>query len=232
VNTLELPVVPAEATPRDQLIARARRLVWIGLAWHCVEAAVALAAGALASSIALIGFGADSVIELLAGAIMLWRFAAVRAGSDSAEHAGHRLIAVSFYAVATYVAAAAAVDLIGSHRPASSWPGIALAVVAVATMPPLAHAKARVAERLGSATAKGESRQTLLCAYLSVALLAGLAGNALLGLWWLDPAAAIVIAAAAAREGAHAWRGEGCCSMPLSALSGGHQHAHDGDCCA
>ncbi len=212
---------------RASLVQRARQLVWIGLAWHCVEAAVALAAGAVASSIALVAFGADSVIELLAGGIVLWRFAAIRSGSDSAEHAGHRLIAASFYAVAAYVAADAVIDLAVAHHPASSWAGIALALVALATMPPLAHAKARVAVRLDSATAKGESRQTLLCAYLSLALLIGLAGNALFGLWWLDPAAAIVIAGAAAREGAHAWRGEGCCAMPLG--PGAHDHAH-GDC--
>ena len=217
MSTLEL-----EIDPRARLVVRARQLVWIGLAWHLVEAGVALAAGAVASSIALVGFGADSVIELLAGAIVLWRFAAIRSGSEEAEHTGHRLIAVSFYAVAAYVAVEALVDLIGAHHAATSWPGIALALVALATMPSLAHAKARVAEQLGSATAKGESRQTLLCAYLSLALVVGLAGNALLGAWWLDPVAALVIAAAAAREGVQSWRGEGCCAAPFG--------AHDHDC--
>jgi divalent metal cation (Fe/Co/Zn/Cd) transporter len=224
VNAFELRV-----DQRAGLVLRARQLVWIGLAWHCVEAGVALAAGVAASSIALVGFGADSLIELLAGAIMLWRFAAVRSGSDAAEHAGHRLIAVSFYAVAAYVATEAAIDLIGAHHPATSWVGITLAAVALATMPPLARAKGVVAERLHSATAKGESRQTLLCAYLSLALLVGLAGNALFGIWWLDPAAAVVIAAAALREGVHAWQGEGCCAMPLVAQNAEH-HAHDGCC--
>jgi len=209
---------------RARLVVRARQLVWVGLGWHLVEAGVALAVGAAASSIALIGFGADSVIELLAAAIMLWRFAAARAGSGDAEHAGHRLIALSFLGVAAYVAATALADLAGGHRPAESWPGIALALFALATMPPLAHAKARVAQQLGSPTARGESRQTLLCAYLSLALLVGLGGNALLGLWWLDPAAALVIAAAALREGAQSWRGEGCCATPLGL------HEHDGCC--
>jgi divalent metal cation (Fe/Co/Zn/Cd) transporter len=222
MNTVELRI---ERDPgrRGRLVSRARQLVWLGLVWHCVEAAVALAAGILAASIALIGFGADSLIELLAGAIVLWRFAAVRSVSDAAEHSGHRLISLSFFAVATYVTAESARDLIGAHHPSVSWAGIALALVALATMPPLALAKARVASLLDSATARGESRQTMLCAYLSLALLLGLAGNALFGLWWLDPAAAIVIAAAAVREGAHAWRGEGCCAAP--ALD-----AHDHSC--
>jgi divalent metal cation (Fe/Co/Zn/Cd) transporter len=228
VNTYRLDVLryPIDDAARARLVDRARRLVWIGLAWHCVEAGVALAAGLVASSIALIAFGADSLIELLAGGVMLWRFAAIRSGSDSAEHTGHRLISVSFYAIAAYVLAASLNDLIGGHHPASSWVGVALAVVALATMPPLARAKRSVADRIASPTARGESRQTMLCAYLALALLAGLAGNALFGLWWLDPAAAIVIAAVAAREGAHAWRGEGCCaSLPLSA---GTTHTHTG----
>ncbi|HEX2703875.1 MAG TPA: cation transporter [Solirubrobacteraceae bacterium] len=230
MNTYPLDVVrdPVGSEARELLVERARRLVWIGLAWHCVEAAVALAAGLVASSIALVGFGADSLIELLAGGVMLWRFAAIRSGSDSAEHAGHRLISLSFYAVAAYVLAASLDDLVGAHHPACSWVGIALALLALATMPPLALAKRRVAERLASPTARGESRQTLLCAYLALALLVGLAGNALLGLWWLDPAAAMIIAVVAAREGAHAWRGEGCCAaLPPSA---GGKHAHAGHC--
>ena len=217
---------PIDAAARARLVDRARKLVWIGLAWHCVEAGVALAAGLIASSIALVAFGADSLIELLAGGIVLWRFAAIRSGSESAEHSGHRLISVSFYAVAAYVLAASLGDLIGAHRPAASWVGVALSLVALATMPPLALAKRRVADRLVSPTARGESRQTMLCAYLALALLVGLAGNALFGLWWLDPAAAIIIAAVAAREGANTWRGEGCCaSLPLSA---GGMHSHDG----
>jgi divalent metal cation (Fe/Co/Zn/Cd) transporter len=230
MNVAELPTVtaarhpqPSNSAERDSLVRRARRLVWIGLGWHFVEAAVAIGSGVVASSIALIGFGADSVIEVLAGGIVLWRFAAIRAGSDSAEHAGHRLIAVSFYLVGLYVAVQAAVDLIGGHHPSASWVGIGLAAFALMTMPPLAVAKGRVAGRLDSATAKGESRQTVLCAYLSVALLIGLAGNALLGVWWLDPASAVVIAAAATREGRHAWQGDGCCAMPH--VPGAH-HRH------
>jgi divalent metal cation (Fe/Co/Zn/Cd) transporter len=224
VRTGTTPMPPSQSAVRDGLIQRARRLVWIGLGWHLVEAAVAIGSGVVASSIALIGFGADSVIEVLAGGIVLWRFAAIRAGSDSAEHAGHRLIAVSFYAVALYVALQALADLIGGHHPSASWVGIGLAAFAAMTMPPLASAKSRVAERLDSATAKGESRQTVLCAYLSIALLLGLAGNALLGVWWLDPVSAIVIAAAAAREGRHAWHGDGCCALPHTP---GAHHDHD-----
>jgi divalent metal cation (Fe/Co/Zn/Cd) transporter len=231
MNTLGLRAEHGgDSAERDRLVERARQLTWLGLAWHCAEAAIALAAGIVASSIALVGFGTDSLIELLAGGVMLWRFTAIRSGSDSAEHAGHRLIALSFYVVAAYVLATSLDDLLGSHHPAVSWVGVALGLFALATMPPLAVAKSRVAERLDSATARGESRQTMLCAYLSLALLVGLGGNALFGLWWLDPAAAIVIALAAAREGRHAWRGEGCCAT--LGLPGGAKHAHspDGSC--
>jgi len=131
-------------------VRRARLLAWLGLGWHGIEAAVAIGAGVVAGSIALIGFGADSLIEMLAGGILLWRFAGGRAESGEAEHPAHRLIAVTFWAIALYVAIEAVRTLLAADRPEASWIGIALSVVTLATMPPLAAAKARVGEGLGS----------------------------------------------------------------------------------
>ncbi|MEO8505081.1 MAG: cation transporter [Acidobacteriota bacterium] len=192
---------------------RARFLAGLGLLWHFAEAAIAIGAGVSASSIALIGFGADSLIEAAAGIILLWRFSSARSRSESAERNAQRLIGISFYVIAAYVGFEAIRSLATASHPEASWLGIGLAIVTLATMPPLAIAKARVGERLKSSATKSEGRQNMLCAYLSIALLVGLAGNALFGLWWLDPAVALLIALVAVREGREAWRGEscGCC---------------------
>ena len=219
MSPTELPVVAPPLVPapppavdrRELLVRRARVLAWAGIAWHGVEAAVAVAAGLAASSIALIGFGADSLVEALAGLAVVWRFAGGRASSDAAERRAQRLVGASFYALAAYVSVEAARALAAADHPEDSWVGIGLAAVTLVTMPLLASAKARVGEELGSAATRSEGRQNLVCAYLSAALLVGLGGNALLGLWWLDPAVALVIAAVALREGREAWRGEGCC---------------------
>jgi divalent metal cation (Fe/Co/Zn/Cd) transporter len=201
---------------RALLVRRARVLAWAGLAWHGVEAAVAIAAGVAASSVALVGFGADSLVEAVAGVVVLWRFAAARAASDEAERRAQRLIGASFLLIAAYVGVEAARSLLGGDTPDASWVGIGLAVVTLVAMPPLARAKARLAERLGSAATRSEGRQNLLCAYLSAALLVGLLANAALGWWWADPLAALAVAGVAVREGRAAWRGEpgcadGCC---------------------
>jgi divalent metal cation (Fe/Co/Zn/Cd) transporter len=206
------PIASAPARPR--LVRRARALAWISLGWHVLELAVALVAGLAAGSIALVGFGADSLIEAGAGGVVLWRFAGARAPSAVAERRAQRLIGASFWLLAAFVAVEAIRTLAGGHHPDVSWVGIGLAAVTLATMPPLAAAKARVGHALGSAATRSEGRQNLLCAYLSVALLVGLLGNALLGAWWLDPVAALVIAGVAAREGRDAWRGEGCDCCP------------------
>jgi divalent metal cation (Fe/Co/Zn/Cd) transporter len=193
------------------LVRRARLLAGMGLAWHAVEAAVAIGAGVVAGSVALVGFGADSLIEMLAGATLLWRFAPSRAGSHAAEHGARRTIGASFFVVAAYVAADATRQLAFADHPHASWVGIGLAAVAAVTMPPLAIAKSRNAERLHSPAAKGEGRQNMLCAYLAIALLFGLIANAALNWWWADPVAALFIAAVAAREGVNAWRGDDSC---------------------
>ncbi len=212
--TIDLPLTPAAPEPRAPLVRRARSLAWVGIGWHAVEAAVAIAAGLAAGSIALIGFGADSLVESLAALVVIWRFAEARAGSEIAERRAQRMIAVSFYAIAAYIAVEATRTLLIVERPEVSPVGIGLAAVTLVTMPLLASAKARVGERLGSSATKSEGRQNLLCAYLSVGLLVGLGANAVFGWWWADPAAALLIAAVAAREGREAWRGEACCADP------------------
>jgi len=195
------------------LVSRARLLAWVGIGWHVVEAAIAVAAGLASGSIALIGFGADSLVESLAGLIVIWRFAASRAGSEAAELRAQRLIGACFFLIAAYVAVEATRSLVSVDRPDASWVGIGLAAVTLVTMPLLASAKARIGDRLGSSATKSEGRQNLLCAYLSAGLLAGLGANALLGWWWADPAAALLIATVAVREGREAWRGEACCEV-------------------
>jgi divalent metal cation (Fe/Co/Zn/Cd) transporter len=214
---MESHVLPiAETRPdvgRLRLVRRARFLAGAGIAWHAIEAAIAVGAGIAAGSIALVGFGADSVVESLAGFVLLWRFGGDRHGSEAAEQRAYRLIGVSFYVIAAYVALEALRVLFSASHPEVSWIGIALAAVTLATMPPLAIAKTRLAERLGSAATMAEGRQNMLCAYLSAALLIGLGANALAGWWWADPITALVIAAVAIREGREAWRGEACCEV-------------------
>ena len=218
---LELPVIhttpshhrPSERDPgRERLRARARLLARGGLVWHGVEAAIAIAAGAVAGSIALIAFGADSLIEALAGIIVLWRFNIARADSEHAERRAQQLIAITFWLLAAYVTIDATIALAGGAHPASSPVGIGLSIVTLIAMPLLANAKANVAQQLGSSAGHSESRQNMLCAYLSAALLIGLTLNAVLGWWWADPITALLIAAVAAREGRESWRGESCCT--------------------
>jgi divalent metal cation (Fe/Co/Zn/Cd) transporter len=204
---------PRPIPQRAQLVRRARLLASLGLAWHAVEATVAIAAGVAAGSIALIGFGADSVVESFAGAVVLWRFAARQVAGSTAERRAQRLITVSFLVIGAYVAAEAVLTLIAASHPDSSWVGIGLAGVTLLIMPPLASAKTRVATKLGSPATHSEGRQNMLCAYLSAGLLVGLGANALLGWWWADPGAALLISAVAVREGVDAWRGDGCCDV-------------------
>jgi divalent metal cation (Fe/Co/Zn/Cd) transporter len=205
--------VATAVADRYQLERRARTLAWIGNAWHLIEFGVALGAGIAASSVALVAFGIDSLIELAAGGVIIWLFSGGRGASHDAERRAQQLIALSFYALALYVVIASLHAFSGAH-PRASWVGIGLALIAAPTMPILAHAKRRVGRQLGSGAAQSEGRQNMLCAYLAIALLVGLAANALFGLWWADPLAGLVIAAAAVREGREAWRGEAhddCC---------------------
>jgi divalent metal cation (Fe/Co/Zn/Cd) transporter len=203
--------VPLPVSERARFERQARLLAWGGIGYHFIEFAAALIAGIAAGSIALIGFGADSLIEALAGFVVLWLFTGARVGSQSAERRAQQLIATSFFILAAYVGVESVRSLVGGHEPDPSWVGIGLAAFTASTMPLLAHVKRRVAQRLQSAAAVNEASQTQLCAYLSVALLIGLLVNALFGWWWADLAAALVIAAVAVREGRESWHGEGCC---------------------
>ena len=197
---------------RQRLVRRARLLAWVGLAWHGIEASVALVAGVVAGSVALIGFGADSVIELIAGFVVLWRFADSREGSESAEVSAQKLIAASFALIAVYVGFEAGRSLITAAEPEASWVGVGLSLVTLVTMPLLARAKTNVAQQLHSSAGVSEARQTVLCSWMAAALLGGLLANAALGWWWADPVAGLVIAGMALSEARSAWRGEQCCA--------------------
>lgn len=210
IAPLRRPPVLAPAE-RASLERRARVLAWGGIAWHFVEFGIALGAGIAAGSIALIGFGADSLIEAFAGFVVVWLFTGRRLHSPAAERRAQQLIAASFFVLAAYVGVESIRDLIGGHHPSASWVGVGLAAVTAPTMPLLARAKRRVGSKLQSSATVKEGAQNMLCAYLSVALLIGLLANAIAGWWWADPAAALVIAAVALREGRESWRGEGCC---------------------
>jgi divalent metal cation (Fe/Co/Zn/Cd) transporter len=201
-----------QLSARRRLERRARLLAWGGTVYHLGEFAIALGAGIAAGSIALIGFGADSLIEAFSGSVIAWLFTGERAGSESAERRAQRLIGMSFFVLAVYVSVESVRTLLGSDHPHRSWVGLGLALFTAATMPLLARAKRGAGQRLGSIATTKEGQQNLLCAYLSVALLVGLGANALFGWWWADPTAALVIAAVAAREGRESWRGEACCS--------------------
>jgi divalent metal cation (Fe/Co/Zn/Cd) transporter len=205
------PLLAPSGKDRNRLQRQVRLLAWGGIAWHVVEFGIALGAGIVAGSIALIGFGADSLIEALAGFVVLWLFTGNRVGSQIAERRAQQMIAISFYVLAAYISVEAIRSLVGGNEPGKSWVGIGLAAFTAPTMPLLAIAKRRIGHKLGSSATVKEASQTQLCAYLSVALLVGLGANALLGWWWADPITALVIAAVALREGRESWRGEGCC---------------------
>ena len=216
----------------EHLAGRAKLLSWLSLAWMTVEGAVAIAAGIVAGSIALVGFGLDSAIEGFASVIIIWRFTGHRVFSHAAEQRAQKLVAVQFFLLAPYVAFESIKGLVAGDHPDVSWVGIGLAVGSVVFMPMLGIAKQRLADQLGSAATAGEGRQNMLCAYLAGALLVGLLGNALVGAWWLDPAVGLLIAGVAVKEGTEAWRGEGCCvASPLDGVGFADDPCHD-DCCA
>lgn len=215
------------ADRRAALTRRIRLLVAITITYNVAEAVIAIAAGHAASSIALIGFGLDSIIEVSSAAAVAWQFA----GRDPArrEHIALRVIACSFFALAAYVTVEALRGLFGDAEADRSTVGIVLVAVSVAIMPFLSWAQRRAGRELGSASAVADSKQTLLCTYLSAAVLIGLVLNAALGWWWADPVAALVVAVLAVREGLNAWRGEGCCVPQLGAA--GATDACSADCC-
>lgn len=191
-------------------IAKARRLEYATLSWNSIEAAVSIGAGVLSGSVALIGFGADALIESASGSVLLWRLRSGEVG-ESRERRALQLVGLSFFALAAYVLFDAGKSLIRREPPETSVVGMVIATVSLIVMPLLARAKRRVAERIHSHALKADSRQTALCAYLSAILLVGLALNHLFGWWWSDPLAALVMVPIIAREGLEALRGERCC---------------------
>jgi divalent metal cation (Fe/Co/Zn/Cd) transporter len=195
------------ATESQVHARRARWLAWATIGWNVLEAVVAIAAGVVAGSVALIGFGLDSTVEVLSALVIVWQ---LRGVAEQRERLALKLIALSFFALAVYVAVRAALDLIGHTEPESSSVGIGLAIASLIVMPALATAKRRNGLEMGSATVIADSNQTKLCAYLSGILLSGLILNAVVGWWWADPVAAVGIALLAAREGLDAWRGDLC----------------------
>jgi divalent metal cation (Fe/Co/Zn/Cd) transporter len=207
-----LPQVAPQLAPRERarLERRAKLLAWGGNGWHLIEFVIAVAAGIAAGSVALIGFGADSLIEGLSAFVIVWLFSGGRGASEQAERRAQQLIAASYFVLAAYIAIESLRDLVGGHEPQASWVGIGLAAFTAPTMPLLARAKRRVGLALNSSATVSEAQQNQICAYLSIALLVGLLANALVGWWWADPVAALVIGAFAVREGVESWRGEGC----------------------
>ena len=193
--------------------ARGRRLEYFTIAWNSAEAIAALIAGFLAGSIALVGFGLDSVIEISSGAVLLWRLGAEHdvQRRERAERRAQRLVGICFLALAAYVAFDSIKGLVLREAPQESLFGIGVAIASLLAMPLLARAKRQVARQLNSGAMHADSRQTDFCAYLSAILLAGLLLNAWLGWWWADPLAALVMIPLIAREGVESLRGERCC---------------------
>ncbi|MFJ8722508.1 cation transporter [Streptomyces sp. NPDC093269] len=205
---------------RTQLARRIRLLVAATITYNVIEAIVAITAGTAASSTALIGFGLDSVIEVSSAAAVAWQFSASdHAVREAREKTALRIIALSFFALAAYVAVDAVRSLAGTGEAQRSTSGSALAALSLAIMPFLSAAQRRAGRELGSASAVADSKQTLLCTYLSAVLLLGLLANALLGWRWADPAAALVIAVVAVKEGREAWRGDTCCAVPTGRVA-------------
>jgi divalent metal cation (Fe/Co/Zn/Cd) transporter len=216
LSTRELSVLqPAQSTRSREwhdAARKARWLSWLSLAWMGAEGVIALTAGILAGSIALVSFGLDSFIEGFASLVIVWRFTGSRLLSHAAEERAQKLVAVQFFLLAPYVAFEAVHKLLTGEQPQTSWLGIALVTSSIIGMPFLGIAKHRLADKLGSVVTRGEGTQNLLCAYLAAAVLVGLLGNTLFGFWWLDPAAALFVAAVALKEGRESWRGDGCCA--------------------
>jgi len=218
-DPLQIGTVPpsnwtTDPEQRRKLSRRAQLLAATSVTYNVIEAVVAITAGVVAGSVALVGFGLDSVVEVSSGLIILWQFR--HRLPETRERQALRMLAISFFLLAAYVAVESVRSLIGSSDPDASPVGIALAAASLIVMPVLSWAQRRTGKALGSNAVVADGTQTLLCTYLSAVLLVGLVLNATLGWGWADPIAGLVIAAVAVREGVEAWKGEGCCS-PVAA---------------
>ena len=217
--------IPVSAERRTRLGRRAQRLAAASVAYNVVEAVIAITAGVVAGSVALVGFGLDSIVEVSSGLVILWQFR--HQVPEQRERQALRLMALAFFALAAYVTVESARALLSGHEPDQSTVGIVLATVSLAVMPFLSWAQRRTGAALGSASVTADGTQTLLCTYLSAVLLVGLVLNATLGWAWADPLAGLVIAAVAVKEGIEAWRGDNCCS-PIALDTPGSHESHDG----
>lgn len=218
---------PLSAARRLLLQRRVRWIVAATITYNVIEAIVAISAGTIASSTALLGFGLDSIVEVLSAAAVAWQFAG--RDPEARERTALKVIAVSFFGLALYVTVDAVLALTGIREPEHSTVGIVLAAVSLAIMPFLSLLERRTGKELGSASAIADSKQTLVCSYLSAAVLIGLLLNTLFGWTWADPVAGLVVVIFAVREGLEAWRGDAC-KQPVSALTGERQ-VDTCDCC-
>lgn len=218
----------ALATPSNRTLILRRRIRWIVAAtitYNTIEAVIAVTAGSIASSSALVAFGLDSIVEVLSAAAVAWQYSA--RDPETREKTALRVIAVSFFALAIYVTIDAALSLTGVRTVEHSTIGIVLTALSLVIMPALSLAERRTGRELGSASAIADSKQTLICAYLSGAVLIGLLLNTLFGWAWADPMAALVVVIFAVKEGIEAWRGDSC-TVPVSVLTG-ERKAEDDD---
>lgn len=211
-----IPALGGDSAPgrRQAWVRRARLLAWFTVGWNAIEGLIGIGSGIAAGSVALVGFGVDSYIEVLSGAVVLWRLAKERHGeapSAVAERQALRIIAGTFFALAAGVAVESARKLATGEHPSASAAGIVLTVVSLVVMPTLARAKGNLGRQLGSRALEADATETVLCVWLSAIVLGGLLLNAVFGWWWADPVAALGIVYVAAREGREAWEGDTCC---------------------
>ena len=202
----------SEAATRERIAQRGKRLEYFTIAWNSLEGLVAVTAGALAGSISLVGFGVDSFIEVISGTTLLWRMSVdvdVRKREGS-EKIALRVVGLCFVGLAVYILYESVSDLRSKRAPEHSIPGIILACVSLVVMPILSRAKRTVGRAMGSAAMHADAKQTDFCMYLSAILLGGLLLNALWGLWWADPAAALIMVPIIAKEGVEGIRGKAC----------------------
>jgi divalent metal cation (Fe/Co/Zn/Cd) transporter len=225
-----LLVVQSVDEKPSHLARRARTLSILSIGWMAVEAGVAIVAALAAGSVALLGFGLDSLIELASAGTILWLYTGGRDNSNAAERRAQQIVAICFSALALYLAFDAVSTLAGSLHPEVSWPGVVVSAAAIVAMPLLARAKGRVATQLGSGATAGDAAQSWLCAIIAAAALMSILANAALGWWWLDPIAGLGIVGLAVREGREAWAGDLCADCALVGLASADGKA-DAGCC-